>query len=78
MQETGLAVLMRPIRPPAWSVLAEVPVLIGLVIVAPYFRRRYSPTTLSEKSGASDGIFGQLFDEGKDYSRKPPASGDSQ
>ncbi|MHC4403374.1 MAG: TetR/AcrR family transcriptional regulator [Planctomycetota bacterium] len=35
-------------------------------------------TTLSEKSGASDGIFGQLFDEGKDYSRKPPASGDSQ
>jgi hypothetical protein len=34
--------------------------------------------TLSEKSGASDGIFGQLFDEGKDYSRKPPASGDSQ
>jgi hypothetical protein len=39
---------------------------------------RYTITALSEKGGASNGDSGQLFDQGEDYSRKPPATGDGQ
>jgi len=33
---------------------------------------------LSEKGGASNGDSGQLFDQGEDYSRKPPATDDGR